>query len=104
MLLEIKQAARYPFDILSKMIAARFSQEIGKLLSLQQTRDKQAQTLLVSQWRSALRMGAPIPDFREVEFGCYSQNGEDGILLLVFSVIGTSNKTAVEMCAGNGIE
>lgn len=44
---------------------------------------------------------ARVPD---VEFKCFSQNGEDGILLYLFSLIGTVNRRAVEICAGDGIE
>jgi hypothetical protein len=42
--------------------------------------------------------------FNDVEFRCFSQNGEDGILLYIFSLIGTTNRKCVEMCAGDGIE
>ncbi|MBK8758411.1 MAG: hypothetical protein IPM08_15210 [Actinomycetales bacterium] len=34
----------------------------------------------------------------------FSQNYEDGALLLIFAIIGTTNRTLVEMCAGNGLE
>ena len=37
-------------------------------------------------------------------FRSYSQNQEDGILLYLFAVIGTTNRVAVEICAGDGIE
>jgi len=37
-----------------------------------------------------------------VEFRNYSQNGEDGILWYIFSIIGTTNKRCVEICAGSG--
>jgi hypothetical protein len=40
----------------------------------------------------------------DVEFSAFSQNGEDGILLYTFSLIGTTNRRAVEICAGDGIE
>ena len=45
-----------------------------------------------------------MPRFSDVEFHAFSQNGEDGILLLLFSVLGTVNRVAVEICAGSGIE
>lgn len=56
------------------------------------------------RYREILRSGTPLPRFDEVEFSSYSQNGEDGILLLIFTVIGTTNKRAVEICAGDGVE
>ena len=46
----------------------------------------------------------PLPTFDQAQFRAYSQNGEDGILLLLFAVIGTSNKKVVEICAGDGVE
>ena len=48
--------------------------------------DRKLQILLMQQYR---QMAAPIP-FTDVEFSSYSQNGEDGILLYLFSVIGSS--------------
>ena len=45
-----------------------------------------------------------LPPFADVEFRCFSQNGEDGILLYLFSLIGAETRTAVEICAGDGIE
>jgi len=45
-----------------------------------------------------------MPSFRDVGFKVHSQFEEDGILLYIFSVIGTTNKRVVEICAGNGIE
>jgi len=47
---------------------------------------------------------APPLSFRDVGFRVHSQHEEDGILLFIFSLIGTTNKKCVEICAGNGIE
>ena len=44
------------------------------------------------------------PHLAELGFRKYSQFEEDGLLLYVFSVIGTTNRNVVELCAGNGIE
>ena len=41
---------------------------------------------------------------QDVEFSAYSQNGEDGILLYIFSLIGTSNQKAVEIGSGDSLE
>lgn len=60
------------------------------------------QVLLKTMWRSRLEENATLPTFDEVQFRAYSQNGEDGILLYIFSLIGTLNKQYVEICAGNG--
>ncbi len=40
----------------------------------------------------------------DVEFRAFSQNGEDGILLYIFSLIGTHQRSCIEICAGDGIE
>jgi len=45
-----------------------------------------------------------MPGLEEVGFRQHSQFEEDGILLYIFSVIGTTNKRVVEICAGKGIE
>jgi hypothetical protein len=43
-------------------------------------------------------------NFSDVGFKVNSQHDEDGILLYIFSLIGTTNKKCVEICAGDGIE
>jgi hypothetical protein len=63
-----------------------------------------AQVLLRLHYQDLARRGGPLPEFSDVEFRCYSQNGEDGILLYLFSLIGTTNRRVVEICAGDGIE
>ncbi|MEO6000724.1 MAG: hypothetical protein ABIN89_28005 [Chitinophagaceae bacterium] len=45
-----------------------------------------------------------MPAFRDVGFKVYSQFEEDGILLYIFSLIGTTNKRVVEICAGDGVQ
>lgn len=42
--------------------------------------------------------------FKDVGFRVHSQHEEDGILLFIFSLIGTTNKRCIEICAGDGIE
>jgi hypothetical protein len=66
--------------------------------------DKQVQSLLSLKYQELRTAGAPVRRFDEVEFRGFSQNGEDGILLYLFSLLGTTNKRAVEICAGDGIE
>jgi len=51
-----------------------------------------------------LNSGRSLPPLHEVGFKAFSQTDEDGILLYIFSIIGTLNKSSVEICAGNGIE
>jgi hypothetical protein len=64
-----------------------------------------AQVLLRLQYQElARRSRESLPELADVEFRCYSQNGEDGILLYLFSLLGTTDRRAVELCAGDGIE
>jgi hypothetical protein len=61
--------------------------------------------LLLMRYYAAISEGRRPPcRFSDVEFRCYSQNGEDGILLYIFSVIGAGNRRCVEIAAGDGIE
>lgn len=69
------------------------------------SRSQETQILLMQHYRDLVRRNVrPLPTFDEVGFRCHSQFEEDGILLYIFSLIGTTNKVAVEMCAGGGIE
>ncbi len=62
---------------------------------------KEAQLVLYHTYRD-MASRKIVPSFSEVGFGCHSQFEEDGILLFIFALIGTTNKTAVEICAGEG--
>lgn len=62
------------------------------------------QNLLRLQLRREWLDSGRLPEFHESEFRYYSQNGEDGILHLIFSLIGTTNKRVVEICCGDGVE
>lgn len=63
-----------------------------------------ASQLMLKLTYSQLAKSGDLPPLREVGFKAYSQTDEDGILLFIFSVIGTTNKMSVEICAGDGIE
>jgi hypothetical protein len=62
------------------------------------------QLLLSLRYRDLARERLPLPALRDTEFRCFSQNGEDGLLLYLFALIGTTNRKVVEICAGDGIE
>jgi len=65
--------------------------------------DKGTQLLLSLKYRELAAQGVMLP-LPQVEFSNFSQSGEDGILHYIFSLIGTRDRRAVELCAGAGSE
>jgi hypothetical protein len=66
---------------------------------------QEIQTFLKLKYKEYRRLSIEeLPKFDEVGFKAYSQFEEDGILLYIFSLIGTANKKVVEICAGDGHE
>ena len=63
--------------------------------------DQKALSLI---YRQLYHSKCPPLTFRDVDFRVYSQSEEDGIILYIFSLIGTKTKQCVEICAGDGIE
>lgn len=94
--------------LLRKIIDRIFSPYLSRDLKLQAglipAVNKQMQILLMLKYQELLRTKQPLPKFIDTEFRAFSQNGEDGILLYIFSLIGMQTRVAVEVCAGNGIE
>lgn len=76
---------------------------LGNLLSNKVTTISVSQKTLCIQIQLAIKQNVKL---RINDFGLrfYSQHDEDGILLYIFSLIGTTNKMCVEICAGDGIE
>ena len=66
--------------------------------------DQAVQNLLLLHYRDLIAAGRPLPTFGDVEMRFQSQNGEDGIILLLIAAVGTDCKRSVEICAGDGIE
>jgi hypothetical protein len=65
---------------------------------------RENQISLMLEYRRQMAAKETLPPLNDVEFRTFSQNGEDGILWYIFSLLGTHNKTCVEICAGNGQE
>ncbi len=63
-----------------------------------------AQRQAVLAMQQLVKSGGTLPPVNEMGFKVFSQTDEDGILLYIFSIIGTTDKIAVEICAGDGIE
>ena len=66
--------------------------------------DKGTQILLQMKYRELAAAKAAMPKFDDVGFRCFSQFDEDGILHYILSLIGTTTRTSVEICAGVGYE
>ena len=66
--------------------------------------DQSVQQLLTAEYRRLLAAGGPLPSLADTEATYFSQNGEDGVLLYLFALLGHGDRLAVEICAGDGIE
>jgi hypothetical protein len=96
-----------------RTLVRRFLGKLGNALVRQLSEDlkrerdhrssKETQLLLYHTYRDMASRGI-VPSLSEVGFRCHSQFEEDGVLLFIFALIGTTNKIAVEICAGDGIE
>lgn len=75
-----------------------------KNIELASTNTRLLQMLLVQSYKAIQEGKMPPLKLEETEFRAYSQNGEDGLLLYIFSLIGITSRRAVEICAGTGIE
>lgn len=93
-------AVSYPLDQFNYYFDYFRQNKLDRITAI----DQQTQILLRLKYQawSTTRRGSP--PFDEIEFKCFSQHGEDGILLYLFSRLGTTNKQAVEICAGDGVE
>ncbi len=65
--------------------------------------DVGTQLLLAAKHRAGSDQPIDRP-LSEFGFSSYSQTDEDGILLYLFSILGVSTRTAVEIAAGDGLE
>jgi hypothetical protein len=64
------------------------------------------QTAITNQYllMNKLMPVSEMPSLKDVGFSVHSEFEEDGILLYIFSLIGTTNKRVVEICAGDGTQ
>jgi len=60
--------------------------------------------LVLYHYYKDLASRGQVPRFCDVGFRCHSQFEEDGKLLFIFALLGSTNKTTVEICAGDGTE
>lgn len=60
-----------------------------------------SQTQLFLHYQLLRSLKLPLPKFEDTGFRVYSQNDEDGLLLYLFSLIGTTNKVCVDVGFGS---
>lgn len=97
---KVQRPANRIGNFMARLAAYDTQKKIDEITSV----DKGMQILLSLKYREMRHLGMELPRFDEVEFRTFSQNGEDGILLYIFALIGTTNKRCVEMCVEDGIE
>jgi hypothetical protein len=78
--------------------------ELANLKSTTLGVSRENQLLLMLAYQRQKAAGEALPSLNDVEFRTFSQNGEDGIIWYIFSLIGALRKTSVEICAGNGMQ
>ena len=86
-------------------IKQRAKSFIRSAISFKQNQNTQLdQIAIANQYRLMKKILAPgeMPSFKDVGFRVHSEFEEDGILLYIFTIIGTTNKRVVEICAGDG--
>jgi hypothetical protein len=66
--------------------------------------DRAVQLMLSMRYQELLRSGDPLPGVMETEATFFSQNGEDGVILYLFALLGHGDRISAELCAGDGIE
>jgi len=62
-----------------------------------------SQIQLQLTYSQLVESGGKLPPLSDVGFSVFSQDDQDGLLLYIFAIIGTTNKKSVELCAGDGI-
>jgi hypothetical protein len=66
--------------------------------------DVVSQKALMVSYKQLYHQNVTPLSFKDTGFRNFSQHEEDGILLYIFSLIGTLNQKCVEICAGDGLE
>ena len=73
----------------------------SQALSTSDLASKVSQTQLFFHYSLLRNLKLPLPKFEDTGFRVYSQNDEDGLLLYLFALIGTTNKVCVDVGFGS---
>jgi len=89
--LRIKKQAYRLYSIFKRLTPAK-AEGVGA--------DEVTQVGLCARWREmVVRNQTPLPSLRDAGFRVHSESDEDGILLYLFSIIGTTSRTVVDIGA-----
>jgi len=94
---QIFRYLKFPFRLYSYVYR---NQRRKKFIARQKTLQKQ----LLKCYKLGLDAGFMIKALHEKGFSIFSENKEDGLLLYLFSIIGTTNKKCIEIGCGYGSE
>ena len=98
----MKHFIKRAFNRITPSVVNELELERGSLL---RPDEPVAQKNLMQNYRLLAALAPQsLPSLSEVGFRKYSQFEEDGMLLYIFSLIPTLNRTCVEICAGDGRE
>jgi hypothetical protein len=99
--MNVNKFLRRVFGKIGKTFIGRLYEDLK--IDIHHRSSKEAQLMLFHAYKEMASRGI-VPSLLDVGFRCHSQCEEDGILLFIFALIGTTNKKVVEICAGDGIE
>ena len=66
--------------------------------------DRTVQQLQAARYLELLRSDAALPALVDMEATFFSQNGEDGVLLYLITLLVHGDRVSAEICAGDGLE
>ena len=87
-----KARDKFNFPVLSEITRLGSSLEAPFMGSLQIH-----QKILSLKYRELAEKGLNLPHLHETEYRVFSQNGEDGIIAFLFSLVGTEHKRFFEI-------
>ena len=74
--------------------------QISDRLDILDANRQMSQRALFQNYQLLHKLSLPLPKFQDIGCRVYSQSDEDGLLLYIFSLIGTTNKVCVDIGSG----
>jgi hypothetical protein len=102
--LRTKHWGRLRVNALIQLILNKYSNVNDRLVNQEWALQQLATAVVADKYPDNLQVQNSEGEINHHEFKIFSQNGEDGILLYIFSKIGTTHQNFVEIGAGDGQE